>query len=272
LMVMLTLRAGKSARYSFRKGFLHGILWGVTLLIGSTGLMLLIGLLLVLAWHSRHRLRELAIYTVALATGAAIPIGPWAIRNQRALGAPILLRDNLGLELAVAFNDTVGVTMYETDRNGTYNRVHPNVSPEQAQRVRDLGELAYMRSRMTEAKAWIFRHPARTAQLIVLRAVGFWFPITERFAQVAILWGLSLLAFLGLPVIWRASRLGGQAIAAILLLFPVPYWLVLFSARFRLQIQFAFLLPAGAALVCAVNWLIERRATDVRQGSAANYR
>jgi len=70
------------------------------------------------------------------AVGAAIAISPWVIRNQRALGAPILLRDNLGLELAVAFNDTVGVTMYETDRNGTYNRVHPNVSPEQALRVR----------------------------------------------------------------------------------------------------------------------------------------
>jgi hypothetical protein len=270
-MVMLMLSSGKSARYSFPKGFLHGILWGVTLLIGSTGLMLLIGLLLVLAWHSRRRLREFVVYTVALAVGAAIAISPWVIRNQRALGAPILLRDNLGLELAVAFNDTVGVTMYETDRNGTYNRVHPNVSPEQALRVRDLGEVAYMHSRMVEGREWISMHPARTVQLIVLRAICFWFPVTERWAQVAILWGLTLLALLGLPVIWRASRLGAQTIAAIWLLFPIPYWLVLFSARYRLQIQFAFLLPAGAAVVYGLNWLRERRATDVRQGSAANY-
>jgi hypothetical protein len=267
LMVMLTLGAAKSAHFSFAKGFLHGILWGVTLLIGSTGFMLLIGLLLVLALQFRHRLRELAIYTVALAIGAAIPISPWAIRNQRALGAPIVLRDNLGLELAVAFNDKVGVTFYETDRNGTFASVHPNVSPEQARRVRDLGELAYMRSRMAEGRDWISRHPARAAQLIVLRAIGFWFPLTDRFAQVAILWGLSLLAFLGLPVIWRASRLGGQTIAAIWVLFPIPYWLVIFSARYRLQIQFAFLLPAGAAIAYGLNWLRERRARDARQGS-----
>jgi hypothetical protein len=264
LMVMLTLRAGKSAHFSFAKGFLHGILWGVTLLIGSTGLLLLIGLLFVLALQSRRRLRGLAVYAVALALGAAIPISPWAIRNQRALGAPILLRDNLGLELAVGFNDTAGVTMYETDRNGTYARVHPNISPEQARRVRDLGELAYMRSRMAEGRDWIARHPARTAQLIVLRAIGFWFPVTDRFVQVVILWGLTLLAFLGLPVIWRASRLGGQTIAAIWLLFPIPYWLVIFSARYRLQIQFAFLLPAGAAIVYGLNWLGERRAADER--------
>jgi hypothetical protein len=106
-----------------------------------------------------------------------------------------------------------------------------------------------------------FPAPARTAQLIVLRAIGFWFPVTEWFAQVVILWGLSLLAFLGLPVVRRASRLGGQTIAASWVLFPIPYWLVLFSARFRLQIQFAFLLPAGAAIVYGLNWLLRRQRT-----------
>ena len=33
---------------------------------------------------------------------AGLLAGPWAVRNQRELGAPIFFRDNFGLELAIA--------------------------------------------------------------------------------------------------------------------------------------------------------------------------
>jgi hypothetical protein len=249
LMVMLTLKVGQKAEYSFKTGVLHGVLWGVTLLIGSTGLMLLIAVLLVLAWRSRRDLRGLAMYTTAMTIGAAIAISPWVLRNERVLGAPILLRSNFGLELAVAYNDTAEVTMYASERNGTWFREHPNVNLAQARRVRDLGEVEYMRRRMSEATGWMAHHPARTLQLMALRAVGFVFPRTNRLAQWLLMWGLSLLAIIGMPIVWRTNRFAGLTLCAIGLLYPVPYLFVIFSARYRLPIQFAFLLPAGAVIV-----------------------
>ena len=48
---------------------------------------------------------------------------------------------------------------------------HPYLNEPESKRVRTMGELAYNRARMAEAKAWISTHPAAFAKL-TLRRVG----------------------------------------------------------------------------------------------------
>jgi hypothetical protein len=262
LIVILTLHTGKKGEWSFGRGLLHGLLWGVTLLVGPTALLLLIPVLLVLAVTYRGRLRALAGYTVALVLGAAVAISPWVIRNDRVLGAPIVFRSNLGLELAVAYNDTAAATQYADVNNQTAFHTHPYTNLDEARQVLDLGEVRYMHLKMEDAKSWVAGHPVRAAQLTLERSFLFFFPITPRPLQSLAIWGLTLLGIAGLPVLWRRSRFAAATIAAIWLMFPVLYSLLQFTARYRQQIQFAFLLPAGAAIVWGLNWLMTRWARN----------
>jgi hypothetical protein len=89
--------------------------------------------------------------------------------------------------------------------------------------------------------------------------------MTFRLGQSLTMSGLSLLSFAGLPVLWRRNRYAGLVIAAICLFFPFTYWFIQIYARYRLPIQFAFLLPAGAAIA----WGLDR-VQGLRSGRSAD--
>ena len=107
-----------------------------------------------------------------VATGiivGALLIGPWAIRNQRVLGEPVLLRSNAGLELAMGLH---AGELHAADRKQDFMTriytIHPSFNEQAYRDMAASGEIAYARRMGTETRAWVARHPSETAALMLL--------------------------------------------------------------------------------------------------------
>lgn len=143
-------------------------------------------------------------------------VAPWAIRNQRVMGAPILLRDNSGLQMAVA---NYPAAVHPSDPGGVYERRLREVAPFFNKNLRTAleaagGEVAYNRKLAAETKAWIHAHPADFAHLTLRHFTEFYWPRPWQFrhtgtgrmaAERAIFVCLaSLFAFIGLGIgVWK---------------------------------------------------------------------
>jgi hypothetical protein len=106
--------------------------------------------------------------TIGLAVGAlAIFLTPWVIRNALVMGEPILLRSNVGLELAIA--NYPGAIEAKDPRDQYLLRlreIHPFQSDTAYQAMRMAGgEAAYARQLGNEAWRWIAANPWPAAQL-----------------------------------------------------------------------------------------------------------
>ncbi len=111
------------------------------------------------------------------AVALALLIAPWAIRNERTFGQPILLRSNFGLELALANHDAaVDGEPRDATFNARIDQIHPFNSPVAADRVRRIGEIAYFQALRREADAWIGRHPISFARLTLRHYRQFYLP------------------------------------------------------------------------------------------------
>lgn len=111
-------------------------------------------------------IRNLSIKTTLAAAGAgaaaiALLVAPWMIRNAQVLGAPVPLRSNAGLELALS--NYPGAEKVEDVRHayiGRINTVHPTVSDEAYRQMQAMGEVAYSDALGDMAVNWIKAHPA----------------------------------------------------------------------------------------------------------------
>ncbi len=88
---------------------------------------------------------------------------PWALRNLIVMGGLFPVRDNLGLELYVSFNDCAPYSFRENMRTSCIQNFHPNSSVEEALAVRSLGEYKYVQDRFRKAARWVSLHPARAS-------------------------------------------------------------------------------------------------------------
>jgi hypothetical protein len=160
------------------------------------------GLPLVLAWLRNGRTRWLTAAVACLAF--ATLIAPWTIRNQIVFGTPTPFRSNFGLELALGNNDeATGRTYFTTwaDPDSPFHRLHPFDSETERQRLREIGEVAYMRAKRAEAAEWIAAHPERFLHLTIARLGLFWLPPPD-------LWGESRLGVIQSAVTRVYSAIG----------------------------------------------------------------
>ncbi len=192
-------------------------------------------------WSDPQRFRKLALF----ASMAAAVCLPWTLRNAAELGAFVPIRDNFGLELQVSNNP---LAVPQLLRNQPAQRAfHPNENPTEAARIAPLGELAYFREKGRQGWTWIAANPSHFAQLTLARLREFWLPDPALNGSIA--WSASLLTLLsaaGLLLsrntpIWRFAL-------PVLLLFPLPYYLVQADVRYRLPILWLSLLLSGAVL------------------------
>jgi hypothetical protein len=231
----------------------------------TSGGSLLLGLAMGLSFHVTPSLLPAALGLVAFEAvwlrrptrwrGAALTLlgmtlacVPWTWRNYQSLGGLFFIRSNFGLELRMGNHEGAGATLHLSARGGTER--HPRTKAEEARKVRQLGELGYMRQAGREATAWIRSHPAEFLRLTGLRVAQFWLgPIDD--LPVAL--GISLLTLLSVVGAWRSwPRLNVPQRAALLiplLTFPLVYYLVGFEARYRQPMDGLQLLLAAAALV-----------------------
>jgi len=174
VLVGTLLAAAGMQDYSFRSSRLaaaFGLLMAVGGLLAPqtilpAGVIALLG-----AWlASGARASRLFASTGTAALTCALAWVPWTARNYVQLGGVVPLRSNFGLELRL------GNSPGADGGGGTLNHTHPFANEEQAERLRSLGELAYMREQRQLALDWIEDHPSDFARLCAHRVYEFWLP------------------------------------------------------------------------------------------------
>jgi 4-amino-4-deoxy-L-arabinose transferase-like glycosyltransferase len=211
----------------------YGVIWGLAVLTNTTFLPLLP---LLLGWicHRRSRLvtpwiRPAAAVVVAF----GLTLAPWLVRNYFAFGH-VLLRSNLGLELALGNSPGAGDP-------SQWQRLHPSVNPDEMAQYRSLGELRYMAAKQRQAVAFITRHRDIFVRATATRVLYFWFDVESldrilHFPEV--LFGIpALFAFAGLSLASLRREPTVFPFAAVVVVFPLVYYVTHPDARFRHLIE-----------------------------------
>jgi hypothetical protein len=126
-------------------------------------------------FHLRKTLAAAGLATLAL----ALFLVPWMLRNEAVMGAPILLRSNLGLELALSQfpgNQDSSVTPVARFIS-RYRQIHP-LSSDANFRVMLAagGEVAYSQQLKESTEAWMKAHPVTALLTMAQHARQFLVP------------------------------------------------------------------------------------------------
>src|SRR5579872_2575864 len=256
LALLLTLRMADETPRP-RMWILFGLLWGVIALTNTAVVSMMPFCLLWLLYRLSRKPGKLFGAVLCLLTTALV-VSPWLVRNYQVFGKFILVRDNLPLEMYEANNDQSA---------GLWTRnEHPGNNPEAMRRFRELSELGFMAEKQQQVRQFIREHPGRFVWFTVERAVYFWIAPP----QATIVAGYDLmisrhtnfllaavLAFAGLWLTIRKRKCGAFLLACFLLLYPLPYYLVMPFVRYKHPIE-----PEMIMLIVYLFW--EARKIQVR--------
>jgi hypothetical protein len=233
LLLALLMLAAMSLRDCRRilpwTGF--GLLWALAVLTNTTLILLFP---FTLAWLC-YRLHDQWVAPAAAAVVAfAVGISPWMVHNHAVFGRAVL-RSNLGLELYQGnYPGATGLRAWQLD---------PAFNQAEMEKYRRMGELSYMDEKQREAWQFISAHPGTFAVLTIRRIIYFWTGTSEIVFQDQLLLSLafytlvSVLAFIGLGLALRRSEPGAWLMAAVLIIYPVPYYITHPEPRFRHLIE-----------------------------------
>jgi 4-amino-4-deoxy-L-arabinose transferase-like glycosyltransferase len=195
LLLLLSLWAGFVApiRSWAIKGLVAGIFLAGAAYVRPTALPLVILLAAGLYWSRRTDWRQVALFSAAALVAMAICITPWTLRNDRVLGAPVLISTNGPPNMWMGNNP---------DATGAYMALPNDVSGmSEVERSRLLG---------SRARAFVAEHPARALGLFVRKLV-----ISHDRETIGITWNEESLG----------PALGGRAVQAAKLV-STAYWLL----------------------------------------------
>ena len=228
-----------------------GLVWGAILLTGPSAGSIWVVWLALGIWVSR-RFGSPRAWVPALIVPLVLLI-PWEWRNYKVFCAFVPIRDSFGLELQLSNNPCAKVTIW-LNRHGEKCYDHPNEVAAEARKVLDFGEVEYNRGKQREAVRWIASHPQQALSLWEKRFGVFWFlRLDRRIATWAIDFATALTP-LGLLVLDRRSRLGAVLCASILLVFPLIYYTIQASDRYRLPIMWVTFGLAAAGCAAPLEW------------------
>jgi hypothetical protein len=246
-LCLVLFRSWQREDFSPRTALLHGLCWGFALLAVPAFLTILASLLLV-TWRRVAQTRAVVVYAAIVLAVAAAVLAPWTLRNYRQLGGFMFVRDDAGLEFAVSNNERSRAAIDDNEKSGAYTMGHPYTSQAEALNVRQLGEVAYNRQKLQAGLDWVRSHPFDFARLTVLRIVYFWFPKTTRGAQAVLLWLIAAAAVVGMWRLFTLNRLAAVMLATIWISFPIPFYVLQASVRYRYPIHWTFLVLAALAV------------------------
>jgi hypothetical protein len=242
LLLLVHLGRWTSASCAVNGALVLGVAWGAVFHISPALLPVMAGCLAFEIWWNRRRRGWLLAAVMALGVGVAC--APWTWRNYRAFHEVFFIRSNLGLELRMGNHPGVAATMEPTD--GRRSGPHPRTDVEEAERVRELGEMEYMRRAGREARQWIIANPGTFTGLTLSRFAHFWL---GPFDQPRIAVGFTLLTILAMLGLRRVlPTLGAPQQAAVLIplvAFPLLYYVLCYTPRYRVPIDWLLLLLAG---------------------------
>ncbi len=185
--------------------------------------------------------------TCILAAGVVLACIPWAVRNYIVFHEFFFIRSNLGLELRMGSHEGVTAAM-ESTRWDRKIGAHPRLSYAEALKLKELGEMEYMRQAMREALSWMTAHPGEFIKLTFLRFILFWFgPLYSWNPPYVAL--VTVLAVLGLKDVVSVLAIPQRVVILVpLIAFPLIYYLVPYIPRYRFPIDWMILLLAGAEI------------------------
>ena len=242
VLLVLTISCAGSARMAMWLGFL----WGVMFHFAPQFLPVMLGTLAVQVvilrvCSIRHAAAWLAV--------CGLTVLPWSIRNYRELHGLFFIRDSLGLELMISNRPDAGLTVMDNFPEESRS-VHPGTSRRECQRILDLGgEVPYNREKLAQARAWIIANPAKFLDLTWRRFTWFWFNRTGILWKDGIYSLLVLGGFWGVFRLLRVNRRAGLIFVATWVLYPLIYYFIQCSTRYRYPIDWTFLLLASYAVV-----------------------
>jgi hypothetical protein len=266
-LCMLTSHILKGRRFTLPFSIAFGVSWGAyLLLIPSMAIVFPIWLVAGFALaRSSGFFRFALLSTVFL----LLTLAPWTTRNMIVIGSPVWGRDNLGLELYTDNNDCATPSFSGNMRSGCHNETHPNVNADEAQRVREMGEVAYNRQRMDDALGWIRSNPGRFTQLSLDRFLLFWFPLVRSPAASLPLWAISGLGFAGAILAFRANPMAAWLLGGALASYPIIYYFVQHLLRYRYPILWISFLLAAYAL--DRGWIFYRSVRGPERAETPSY-
>jgi hypothetical protein len=169
---------------------------------------------------------------------AAVVMLPWIVRNERVMGAFIPTRSNFGIEFWNATQWYHGALPWGS-------AVPLSADDPEFKMFAQMGEVKYAKLRGEQAKANLRANPAEYVKDTALRTQFFWFiwphpsdakPVSEvlRLLNYGF---LSATGLMGLLVALRRRVPGAWMMAGVMMLVPLPYYLVTVQARFRHPIE-----------------------------------
>jgi hypothetical protein len=215
----------------------YGALWVVGGLINPSILSVFPFFLGWLVWSERKESALWVKHAAAVLLLFTIGLVPWTVRNYRVFGKVIVLRSNFGLELWLGNNPNVIDMLSQMS--------HPNDNPQEAEKYRSMGEIAYMAEKQHEAFVFMRTHPRETLTYMFHRFVDIWLSQTDSMVDLwssASLYGkallifnclLSLLSLVGVLYSRRTHLPDAAPYALVLLIFPLVFYLTHSSPRYR---------------------------------------
>ena len=237
---------------------------GILFLLSQVAVLVTIPWVGSLLLIKRPGLRATFRFLTPLLLAAMLVNVPWLARNYSIWGK-LVTRTNFGMTLHASNNDCAEPSLAMEMRNGCYAATHPEGNAQEAALLKTLGEPAYDRLKITEGASWIRSHPGRFSRLTLARIVEFWFPQPETpsYSGYAI-WGITILSIPGLFRLFRTREPVAVFMAAVLLIYPPIYYIVVSDVRYRVPILWLSTLLAGyylASLPLCRGWDWLRNAT-----------
>src|SRR5438105_5237329 len=162
-------------------------------------------------------------------------IAPWMVRDYLTFHKIILIRGNFGVELRMGNGPSADGQLKPY--------IHPTQDPQQFELYRHMGEVAYSKMRGEQAMEWIRAHPARFAQISLIRFYYYWcgtpraVPDWEAIGRYMLVTLSSLLTFFGLGYALRRHNRGAFLFVWMLLSVPTIYYFTYTHPRYRHPIE-----------------------------------
>jgi hypothetical protein len=233
---------GRAPRFSLGAS-LAGLIAGLLTLANPATILVLIPWVLFLVRQRPVPVQHALRYASLLLGVIGLCNLPWIVRNYAIWHQP-LLRTNFGMTIYSSNNDCAQSSLFRNMANDCYQSMHPVFSGKESQLLKDLGELDYDRKRTADTFAWIRSHPDRFRQLTVSRAIEFWWP--EGLNETNYAFRLSTILFIpGLILMAKHREPVAAFVLCVSLVYPLMYYVVVSSDRYRYPILWASQLPAG---------------------------
>lgn len=246
LLFFCLFTAATIARENFAGAAIFaGLMGGALFLFNPASVLVFsVWLLYLLAWNGKTAKLRLGYCSIVLAVAGLVASG-WMLRNEFVLGG-FVARTNFGMTFYASNNDCAQPNLLDDLYSGCYTEHHPAGSVKEAKTLISMGEVKYDRARVHDTLVWIQSHPARFAQLTAVRIFYFWFPLPDgpKF-EAAVVWLATILSIPGLALMAHRKIRCTVFFVAVLFVYPLMYYVVMSSPRYRYPILWLTLLPAG---------------------------